>query len=659
MKRFLYSLLCLSVLGFFGACSDDDDNNNSEGPLSFKVPMSELDASKDGGKKLIGFTTSEDWYALLDFDIAPEAGKEWLSFSPASGKAGHHILTLEMNPNNGYDDRYATITIVSGSEKKTLRITQTTVSAMEFDKSVFNVPAEGDTIEVPFMTNRPYAVKIADNDTTWLSVVPATKAAMENYTVKIVAKKTPMLVSRTGLVAINETKEDGSLAELSQTIEIVQAGGEDKGSYVVAGASTGCTPTSVVTNADGSMDAFYLYTTSNSSAKNVETFTDGGNQQPLDVQGSGNPGLGVGPIGIRLNMATAWRNLRVVACTWGDGNKTPDGYGGIFYLKMYMWDTDYATTVAGEPVYTRTVKYNDNETVPLIGTAYFAAGDYLVTLESDKPTSGVWVAKAVNNTTFQSYMKGKLWEYVPKYTVDYMGDSFGSKAGAAYKHSADGMTWGVQRTIFSLNDDWVGGYSPTDMVVTKGSKYYYATFDKEGNQKICLARSTSPAGPWTMWNGTEKAWQDYTSTPVWTGTSAVSLVEKGGEMYVYYLQGYNLMVSKVAASNDLWPSDNFIATPGNVYTFDETLGAISIDVKYHADKNKFMLTYLKDNKVYALESMTDGTSPFVAVAEPIFPYLYPNASTPRYAVSQDGTVRGAKQYISYKQLRGLYVKTIE
>lgn len=66
-----------------------------------------------------------------------------------------------------------------------------------------------------------------------------------------------------------------------------------------------------------------------------------------------------------------------------------------------------------------------------------------------------------------------------------------------------------------MNDDWVSNYSPADLVVTKGSKYYYATFDKAGDQNICLARSENPYGPYKMWNGTDEAWKQWGSTTVW------------------------------------------------------------------------------------------------------------------------------------------------
>ena len=647
MKKFFYAMLCLALVSVFGACKDEEETE----VLTFKVPLSEYDAAKEGGIKVIGFSTATDWTAVIDYAIPTAEADEWLSISPQSGKAGHHYLTLELNENSGYDDRVATITIASGSETKVLTVSQTTLPVQKFDSTVYNIGAEGGLVEIKFATNRNYAVSIDSLYASWLSEVSDKASSLENYSVFIKVEPTPMLVSRSGSVTITELDEEGNPAELSRLVEIIQAGGEDVGYYIIEGTNSGCTAPSVVMDAAGNLDAFYLYT-SGSQNGDILTFAQQGAHSPYD--------LSTGSIAQRMVMTTAWSNLKLVAdnaggagCTWSDSKPHE------LTVKLYMWDTDYSTTVAGGAVYENEVEYSDNAApINLIGSSKFAAGDYLVELSATEPKTGLWLVPGGDVTGYDNYKSGGKTTDVAKWQFSYIGSSRGGISGAAYKTSKDGgKTWSDQKTIFTLNDDWVSNYSPADLVVTKGSKYYYATFDKAGDQNICLARSENPYGPYKMWNGTDEAWKQWGSTTVWKNTAAVSLVEHKGTMRVYYLQGYDLMTQTADAANDLWPSDMFKAV--KCYTFDETLGsALSIDAKYHEDKDAIVITYIQNNEMYTI-SATDGVSFSVNEPECVIPYMYPNAAKPRYVVSSDGSVKNGEQFVTYSQSKGMYIKVME
>lgn len=652
MKKFFYAMLCLVAVGVFGACNDEEEAE----VLTFKVPLSEYDAPKEGGVKVIGFSTATDWTAVIDYALPTAEADEWLTISPQSGKAGHHYLTLDLLENGGYDDRIATITITSGSETKVLTVNQTTLPVQNFDSTVYNIGGQGGIVEIKLETNRAYSVTIDSLYASWLSEVTDKASSLENYSIFIKVEPTPMLVARSGFVTITEIDDEGNPADLSQMIEISQAGGEDVGYYIIEGVNSGCTTPSVVMNADGSMDAFYLYTTGSQNG-DIQTHVNGSTHSPWDLHD--------GPIAQHMVMTTAWSGLKLTngaGCTWSNDTPTDNGYGGVMTVKLYMWDTDYSTTVAADPVYSNTVYYNDNQQdIELIGSSKFAAGDYLVELSSDKVHSGVWyIPENANGTVegYDNYMNGGKTNNVAKWQFSYIGSSRGGISGAAYKTSKDGgKTWGDQKTIFTLNDDWVSNYSPSDMAVTKGSKYYYATFDKAGDQNICLARSENPYGPYMMWNGTDEAWKQWGSSTVWKNVSAVSLVEHKGTMRVYYLQGYDLMTQTATATDDMWPANMFKAT--KCYTFDETLGsALAIDAKYHADKDAIVITYIQNNEMYTI-SATDGVSFSANEPECVIPYMYLNAAKPRYAVSNDGTVKGDSQFVIYSQSKGMYLKVME
>ena len=200
-------------------------------------------------------------------------------------------------------------------------------------------------------------------------------------------------------------------------IEISQAGGEDVGYYIIEGVNSGCTTPSVVMNADGSMDAFYLYTTGSQNG-DIQTHVNGSTHSPWDLHD--------GPIAQHMVMTTAWSGLKLTngaGCTWSNDTPTDNGYGGVMTVKLYMWDTDYSTTVAADPVYSNTVYYNDNQQdIELIGSSKFAAGDYLVELSSDKVHSGVWYIPENANGTVEGY-EFKGWYTDTEYKNEFLADT--------------------------------------------------------------------------------------------------------------------------------------------------------------------------------------------------------------------------------------------
>lgn len=90
-------------------------------------------------------------------------------------------------------------------------------------------------------------------------------------------------------------------------------------------------------------------------------------------------------------------------------NQSPDGVSQMT-LDIYKWDTDYATTVAGTPIFTETDRftdYIDNDTIEvLLPENVFVPGEYLYTFKDGSNGAGIW--KSIESAVgVQSYFKGE------------------------------------------------------------------------------------------------------------------------------------------------------------------------------------------------------------------------------------------------------------
>ena len=76
-----------------------------------------LDAT--GGSLSVSFTSSDAWKASIINGRA-----DWLRLSPESGNKGKGTLTIQVSPNEEYDERRATVQVKCGTAQVTLLVTQ-------------------------------------------------------------------------------------------------------------------------------------------------------------------------------------------------------------------------------------------------------------------------------------------------------------------------------------------------------------------------------------------------------------------------------------------------------------------------------------------------------------------------------------------------------
>ena len=115
MRHFTLILATAAVAALMAVgCHETSDNGDGSVFLHSEAEMTLPAAETD---TVISFTTTADWTAAVE-------GGEWLSISPASGKAGEISATLSAAANGEADARTATVNITCGTDEATVTVTQ-------------------------------------------------------------------------------------------------------------------------------------------------------------------------------------------------------------------------------------------------------------------------------------------------------------------------------------------------------------------------------------------------------------------------------------------------------------------------------------------------------------------------------------------------------
>ena len=170
MKRNLFVLPVLGLLLMLcQGCSEDKEEN----PPAPESPSITVESEEDipvfdtaGSTLALTFTTTSDWTASVD-----GAASGWLSVSPASGEAGTHTLSLVTTANDSYDERNASVTITSGSVKKTITVTQKQKDALLLTSNKVELEAEGGDFSIELQANVEVTYEIESGAQTWLTPV--------------------------------------------------------------------------------------------------------------------------------------------------------------------------------------------------------------------------------------------------------------------------------------------------------------------------------------------------------------------------------------------------------------------------------------------------------------------------------------------------------
>ena len=295
-----------------------------------------------------------------------------------------------------------------------------------------------------------------------------------------------------------------------------------------------------------------------------------------------------------------------------------------FTLSIYEWNTDYAGTVAGEPLASRRFeKYGDNSWLDLYagddetGTEKFPAGKYLWVMSDGTANSGIWkctVSGSSSQTNARSYVDG---EEISGQFFSMICTSAGSNEiywdKIVYMHSDDGgKTWTDEVPTLLPTEGGRDSLSCCDPGVACWGGYYYIGYTSTMNQSgrynhVYMARGTSPDGPWEKWNGS--GWGGdpspvvtYDGTLSGFGAGEPCIVVLDGTVYLYYSWNewntVTTMLSTAPADDENWPAR--LESRGVVIDKTDMEDPDHTDVKYVERSRKFVA-------IHAVERDTDNS----------------------------------------------------
>jgi hypothetical protein len=368
---------------------------------------------------------------------------------------------------------------------------------------------------------------------------------------------------------------------------------------------------SIIRNANGSIDAWF--------AAAGDNFTDGEEGRFYNTSNTTHSAAKInanGTVAQKITYPYDFYSIDVCCPTYG---KT----GESATLSVYKWDTNYATTMAGKPLYQhRYTNFTDNQwlscyydsTAEYDTNVHFPAGSYLWVLSDATDNAGVWYYMGTNsltnyipstsslqsisysgsNSTNYSY-EAKITYNYGQYTSTFFWDQ------ASYQRSTDeGKTW--SKEVMSLRPTYGSrdAFSCCDPGVAKWGGYYYigytSTENSEGlNNHVYVGRSKSQKGPWQKWNG--EGWGGTLVAPVITytgdatkwGAGEPSIVVKNDSVFFYYSWDDGNVTTRlsVASANDPnWPAN--LTPMGTVIDKSAISGADHCDVKYVDAYNEFV-----------------------------------------------------------------------
>ena len=196
LKFFVAAVAALMAL----ACTQEEIDVLTMGSSEVKVPY-------EGVEKTLEFTASTAWTI--------ESDQDWVTFDQTEGVAGDVAVVMTVAANTTYENRTAVVTISAGD--KFTEITLQQGFASEFGSElVYDFDDAAHTVTYTVSTNVDYEVTISEEAKSWITYVPAAKAAPVSEVVTFEVASNPGK-DRSGLVTVK-------VGEYAQNIRINQYG---------------------------------------------------------------------------------------------------------------------------------------------------------------------------------------------------------------------------------------------------------------------------------------------------------------------------------------------------------------------------------------------------------------------------------------------------
>ncbi|MFR9513839.1 MAG: BACON domain-containing carbohydrate-binding protein [Rikenellaceae bacterium] len=209
--KFLVFFLAIAAL-LFVACveNSETDEVDSATPLTISSDYLNLETDADSAITKVSFSSLQPWSVTIDNS---SKSLSWVEVSPQSGDAGEATITLSIEPNTLFEDRYAGIYISSGEQVEEITLCQlAAVESMEISTESCEVAAVGESFEVDVTANCQWSLGDLPE---WISVDPLSGEG--DATLLITCEPNELTDSREATLTF-------SAGELSRQLQISQAG---------------------------------------------------------------------------------------------------------------------------------------------------------------------------------------------------------------------------------------------------------------------------------------------------------------------------------------------------------------------------------------------------------------------------------------------------
>lgn len=216
MKQAIFTkLLLFSLFICICSCSEKEDPAQiTIGDSSVEYFQSRMDFPSEGGSKTISFSTNKNWVISVS-----ESGMDvdWCSVTPSTGVSGDITVTINVKENTSYGERNVVLTLTAGDAVEKLRVSQKQNDAILLSSTLYEVPMEGEEIELQVKSNVNYTVEIPEQYKNWIHGESTTRS-LENKDLRFKVDCNEDYEKREGEIVIS----DGNITEV---VKIYQAGG--------------------------------------------------------------------------------------------------------------------------------------------------------------------------------------------------------------------------------------------------------------------------------------------------------------------------------------------------------------------------------------------------------------------------------------------------
>ena len=188
--------MCMMLLLVGTSCSDSESTPEPEPVIPPKITLdseSEFTVTDKTNQISISFTTNKDWTI--------SSNQSWCSASTTKGSAGKITVPIDIEKNETYDSREATLSILSGTAKQSIKIVQAQMDAIVLANNSYEVEAKESTMSFEVQSNVKFTVK---TDVDWISEVKDASRGLTTYKLNFLVKENTDSKVREGHIQITK-----------------------------------------------------------------------------------------------------------------------------------------------------------------------------------------------------------------------------------------------------------------------------------------------------------------------------------------------------------------------------------------------------------------------------------------------------------------------